>query len=348
MVQKTIYQWTINTIADLLVKTTALKFDGLVCLEARRGLGKSTLAFHISRAVNRHPNRVKGTYHFIPERDIIFTQQDMLNAILKRWYSTYISDEAILVAFNRDSQNNNQKKIIKALTSNRDHRNIIFLCLPSMSSLDKSVRNMVKLKITIIKRGLAVIQTPQKTIYNPDPWDTYNNEKIERKWIDNGSKPNYTKLTTFRGFLKFPALTEKQEELYQRIKVDKRNQIMTQEEEEELSGSDNPLKLIKTSVIADKVIQMIATGEINDRSQFELICKMNDKAPRTMMENINKILKDQGQDFRFKDILKGFEKEQKTVEKIAKVEYAQDNVEDDYIIDRFGVKHKKIEIPNVF
>jgi len=82
------------------------------------------------------------------------------------------------------------------------------------------------MKITVLRRGVAIIHMPNQTVYSPDIWDERVNEKIEREWIKGGvSKPRYSRLTTFKGFIYFSKLTEKQENIYQQIKDDKRNLI---------------------------------------------------------------------------------------------------------------------------
>jgi len=83
------------------------------------------------------------------------------------------------------------------------------------------------MKITVKKRGIAIIHTPNPTVYCKDKWDKATNEKIEREWIlKKIVKPNYSKLTTFRGLVKFPQLSRKAEALYQEIKNEKRATIL--------------------------------------------------------------------------------------------------------------------------
>ena len=116
----------------------------------------STLAVQISNKVYRSKVRVNNTYVFKPIEDLIYKQTDFLEAVLKRWRDTFIIDEAINVVFNRDFYNDNQKKIIKGLNMNRDHYNLIILCVPSFANMDTQIKQLCKMRITVVKRGYAI------------------------------------------------------------------------------------------------------------------------------------------------------------------------------------------------
>ena len=85
--------------------------------------------------------------------------------------------------------------------------------------------------IHIVKRGIAIIMTPNKLLTSKDSWDTALNEKIERKQMEKatGRAMAYNKLTNFRGVVKFPALKQELEIKYQKIKDNKRNIIAKEE-----------------------------------------------------------------------------------------------------------------------
>jgi hypothetical protein len=141
-----------------------------------------------------------------------------------------ISDEMINVIFNRDFQTENQKNIIKMINMYRDHNNLIIACIPNFTVLDNQIKNLCKMRIDVVRRGIGIIQTPNKIIYGRDKWDTATNEKIEREWLVKGVKnPSYARLTTVRGILRFKPLREKDEKLYQRVKDEKRNIILKEE-----------------------------------------------------------------------------------------------------------------------
>lgn len=227
----------LQTLALTIVKMLLNKFDCVIVLEGKRGLGKSTIAWHIARKVQKIMKTIinetggenspyKDFYDFKPimqlrypmkYRFIEYKRDGILN-FFDKWHKTCIGDEMVTSAFNRDFWNEEQKNLIKVMNMNRDHSNLFFMCVPQFQVLDNQIKNLTKMRITVLRRGLAVLQSPNPTIYSRDIWDASNNEKIERSWLIDGKKPKYTKLTTFRGYIKFRALSEKEQYIYDQIK----------------------------------------------------------------------------------------------------------------------------------
>jgi adenylate kinase family enzyme len=220
-----------------------LKVDG--------GTGKSTLAIKIAKRTHGLFRKMRkqlkaevghggelqikaNDYYFNPKlqlefprtrRYLLYTKEDVTN-FFNKWKRIGIADEMINVAFNREFWNEDQKNLIKIMNMNRDHCNMLLMCIPQFQVLDNQIKNLCKIRITVVRRGIAVIQTPNKTIYNKDIWDSAVNEKIEREWIKKGGvKPAYNKLTTYKGLLLFRKLTEKDQDIYDKIKNQERNII---------------------------------------------------------------------------------------------------------------------------
>jgi len=227
-------------LVDTIVLTLLNKFDMQIYIEGKRGLGKSTLAYELAWLVHcrfRHIERThpefieanpqfKGAYVFKPTRDLIYTRDKVID-FFNKWKVTGIADEFINTAFNRDFYQEEQKTLIKMINMNRDHCNLFIGCVPQFQTLDNQIKNLCKVRITIVRRGLGVIQTPNKTIYIKDIWDATTNEKIEREWIRKGSrKPKYTRLSTVRGIVQFPDLKPKHRDKYEKVKIEERNILM--------------------------------------------------------------------------------------------------------------------------
>jgi len=228
----------------MIIEMLLNKFDCFIAIEGNRGLGKSTLAFEIAKKVRNLMRTIAeetggrespywNWYQFKPElqarnrtsKFVLYKREDVIN-FFDKWHHTCISDEMINVAFNRDFWSEDQKNLIRLINMNRDHCNLFIACVPQFQVLDNQIKNLCKIRITVVRRGLAMIQTPNRTIYNKDKWDTANNERIEREWLKKGSGlPQYSKLNTFRGTLKFPALTEREQQIYDTIKLQERNTI---------------------------------------------------------------------------------------------------------------------------
>lgn len=217
----------------------------------------STLGFHLLKKVASEMKRRgrKKQYRFLPHRDLIYRRDEVIKFFHKRKASA-MADEMINVSFNRDFYNQEQKDLIKMINMNRDHNNFFIACVPSFKNLDGQMKNLCSIKITVVRRGTAILHFPNKTIYSPDIWDEAYNGKIERKWLENKARfPAYRKLSTFKGYIHFPPLKAKDEEKYQAIKDDKRNVIaqekglLDQQEEEE----KEPRKIIYKMLVANKI-----------------------------------------------------------------------------------------------
>ena len=240
---KRIKFWSMEKFSVMCAKMLLNKFDCLVIIEGNRGLGKSTLAYEILRKVNSVMKRItKATggkespyykfYEFNPNmqtkgkfKSILYKRDDVIN-FFDKWNASALADEMINVSFNRDFWNEDQKNLIKMINMNRDHCNLFIMCIPQFQVLDNQIKNLCKIRITVARRGIAVIQTPNRTIYNKDKWDTQNNERIERDWLKKGTGlPQYARLNTFRGMMRFPALSEREQSLYDKIKLIERNVI---------------------------------------------------------------------------------------------------------------------------
>jgi uridine kinase len=277
------FRWSIGRLATLIEEMQALKFDCIIIIEGNRGTGKSTLAYHIC-------NRVK-THKFAPKKDILYKRREIINAFNDRWFSTFMGDELINVTFNRDFYDTDQKKLIKIMNMNRDHCNLFVACVPQFSTIDNQVKNMCKIRITVIRRGLAIVQTQNRSIYTSDRWDSQINEKIEREWLKNGvSKPRYARLTTFRGILTFGDLTPNQREEYEEIKRTKRNEIKQEQEAEDQGARP-----------ADRMYGLLTEGKIGTRQMFDNMCIAMGLKPLNVMQNIRIRMRNEGDSRKFQE-----------------------------------------------
>lgn len=259
-----ILKWKLMDLVKTIVATLLNKYDYFMVIEGGTGIGKSTLAFQIAVRVAKEFRKLfsldhdlieyyyervgrkmkfteeefvqkildlknESAYVFNPISALIYTQ-DELQRKLSSWHTISIPDEMINITFNRDFFSEKQKDIIKMLNMFRDHENLTIACVPQFQNLDNQIKNLTKMKITVKRRGIAIIHTPNSVVYCRDKWDQATNEKIERDWIMKKiNKPNYSKLTTFRGLVRFPALTKRQEIIYQKIKNEKRAVVLKED-----------------------------------------------------------------------------------------------------------------------
>jgi hypothetical protein len=219
-------------------------------------------------------------YNYNPYKDLIYDQKNMMKA-LSSWNRILVSDEVVNVLFNRDFQGDAQKKIIKIVNIYRDHQNLIIMNIPRFQTLDVQIKNLTKMRISIAKRGAGVLQTPQRTIYGSDIWETAFNEKIEREWLLKGGKPRYKQLTTARGIVPFPPLSRRIEEEYQKIKNDKRANIVE---------VDMGIKKEEKKEPIDIAYDMLVNGKIRNMHELTGMALVNGLDPESVKDKLRRML----------------------------------------------------------
>ena len=288
------YNWSLIKLVRMIVQILENKFDCVIAIEGSRGLGKSTLAYWIAKKVALEFKK-KGVkdYRFSPKRVLLY-QRDEVIRFFHSWKRTGIADEMINVTFNRDFYDTEQKDLIKMINMNRDHCNLFLSCVPQFQNLDNQIKNLVKLRLTVVRRGVAIVQTPNRSIYSKDKWDQAINERIERRWIEKKiQNPHYAKLTTFRGILKFPKLTDKQEAIYQVIKNEKRNIVA---KEQMGIGEDGKVEEEKSPV--DIAYNKLLKGEIRNGQILDGIAMAHERSPESFHKSLRDRLKKEGKDHR--------------------------------------------------
>lgn len=292
---KPVIKWSLPKMIVMITKILQNKFDCVIVIEGNRGLGKSTLAIHLARGVAREMKK-KGLsdYKFHWRNSLIYSKKNT-KEFWHKWRATGIADEMINVTFNRDFYNEDQKDILKLINMNRDHCNFFLACVPQFQTLDNQIKNLCKIRITVVRRGLCIIQTPQQSIYLKDKWDQATNEKIERSWMVKGIKnPQYTRLTTFRGIMKYPALTPQQEEKYQKVKDDKRNVVAR-----ESMGLDNEEAKEKDPV--EIMANMLVEGKIRNGVYVDGFAVGHDLDPYSLKRKVVTVLKKRGVNHKIAD-----------------------------------------------
>lgn len=236
--------WTLKEFCDTIQKMQDNKYDCIIMIDGKRGIGKSTLGAKIMYRRN-----------FSPKRDIVYSREDVISLYSKRKKGNIFADEMVNVGYLRDFWGSDQKTLIKIMNMYRDSCNLFIGCIPIFNTLDKHLQGLTKIRLTVIKRGLAVVQQQLSSVYTSDPWDIKNNMKKESKWLENGIKPKYHKLSTFIGYLAFNDLTPKQREEIEKIKEEKRSRLIRIEDNqvEELDYIDKLLERIYNFTMTNKL-----------------------------------------------------------------------------------------------
>lgn len=318
-----VLRWSFQRVVRMTVCILLNRFDLFVAIEGNRGLGKSTLGYHLCKAVTREFKRLyrldeeavmyyykrtkepkgisledfvqeilnlkeQNKYSFKSRSDLLYTRQEVLQ-FFHKWRVIGIADEMINVSFNRDFYNEEQKDLVKMINMNRDHCNLFVACVPHFQNLDSQIKNLCKLRFTVVRRGVCIVQTPNRTIYSKDKWDSAINERIERDWIKKGvQNPHYSKLTTFRGMMRFPPLSKKQEDIYQSVKDNKRNLVAR----DQMGIKDKDEQEKKD--IYDVALDLLTSGKIKNAQIIEGIALTEGKSPESFKASLKRRLMKEG------------------------------------------------------
>jgi hypothetical protein len=180
--------------------------------------------------------------------------RDKIIQFFDSWHNIAVGDEMVMAGFNRDFYNEEQKDLIKIINTNRDHNHAFFGAIPSFNNLDTQIKGLTKIRITVIRRGLALIHTPNKTMYGKDKWDTHFNEKLEREWLKKKiRKPQYARFTTVRGMIRFPDLPKNMKLIYEEVKKDERNIIAKEQFGITEDKSEDPMMQITEQLVKNGV-----------------------------------------------------------------------------------------------
>lgn len=266
------------------------KFDCIMFVEGNRGLGKSTFVYKLLKSLDI-------PIPFKPKRDLVYTRGETLKHLATKKGGAIFSDEMINVAYNRDFYENQQKTLLKALNMYRDSCNVFVGCIPKFVELDKQIQRLCKIRITIVRRGVALLQTQNPSIYQSDSWDLKNNQKIESKWTTRGVKnPKYSQLTTMRALIRFGDLSPNQREEYESIKQAKRGQVFGEYQDGQLLY-ENPDK-----IFYDNLIKQALAGKVT-KETWNTLAIINNKKQDEMRRKFNQYLKESGSDKTFRDLI---------------------------------------------
>lgn len=284
--------WTMEFLCNMICDRLLNKFDVFMIIEGKRGTGKSTLGWKILKRCRRiMKQRGIDGYKWNPRFDMLYTRKKAIS-FFNKWKHSALLDEMINVSFNRDFYQEEQKDFIKIINMNRDHHNLCIACVPQFKTLDSQIKNLTAIRIQVERRGIAIIHMPNRTIYSADIWDEKVNEKIEREWNQGGvHKPRYSKLTTFRGYVKFKALSEKEETLYQQIKNEQRTIIAKEKHLDEVE-EDTPVV---------KIGKLLGEGKIRNMDILEgMLYQVHDN-PKLAKEKLRNWLKAEGKISRLRE-----------------------------------------------
>jgi hypothetical protein len=289
MVRYNLPLWKVKDIALLMNECQEKEFDMIIFIEGNRGIGKSVLGWKLAKYCNSH---------FNPDRDLCYSRKEVIKQLSHKTKGIIFADEMINVAFKRDFYESDQKILIKGLNMYRDSFNILIGCIPAFTNLDTQLRDLCKLRISVIRRGLAIVHKQVNSQFTNDRWDTRNNQKIERNWSNSKTKkPNYAQLTTAVAFLKYKDMTPRDKERYLKIKHEKRNKIYA---DESLMDED-----LQVKTFYHRLYEKLTAGELTMK-MVNTLAEVYGVKRATLFSKVNKMLKEKGEGKTLTQYLRGY------------------------------------------
>lgn len=265
------------------------KFDSNIAVTGLTGVGKSTL---LHKFFHKFPD-------FKIEDKFTMNRRKMIGLIQNHKFSYCWNDELISSGSKRKFYEPEQNELIEILTKYRNNFNIVGGAVPFFFTLDKELIKLFGMHINIIRRGIGVVHLPREgRMYNEDLWDVKINQKLEEKWSAKTLKnPNfripYHKYTTFAGYVFFGKMTDKQEEIYERLKSEERG-----DSENLAKGNANP-----EEGFYDKVLKLLKDGKLNESGLLQL-CLFEGRKLSSVKVSLNRMLKDEGNEKTLAEFLK--------------------------------------------
>lgn len=272
------HQISLQKFARLVEKRRKNKCDTLIFISGNTGSGKSTLAIKLALKIRNMSEKFKFK---IDDKHIIYTRNEILNALVKKKEHILIADELIGIAYKREFYNSLQKDIIKTTNLFRSNRNVLIGCIPSFSDLDIGLMDRCTFHIWVPERGRAIIRAKKKSIISADPWYVKAITRMEAKDKTFNNLTRRIPGTIARIY--FKPLMKKTEKKYEVIKEERRNRIL----QKELALS--PLE-DQVSTFYNNLYEKLTTWKMT-RDKLKEYCDVVGKDPKVVRSELNRLLK---------------------------------------------------------
>ena len=207
------------------IKKRILKdWDIVIAITGEEGVGKSTLAGHICKHIDKDFDWVKNVAYLPTHAEIEDKFQNL------QQYQAFLVDEAIKVLYKLKWSDALQIRINEMYATERWQNKVTVMCIPRFSDFNELFRNhRIKIWIHVIDRGLAVAFIREDVnIFQNDPWRLKENAKLIDKMLKfkkvaeltSDDKINFLSRSFNFWFLtSFDNLSESDERTYKELKA---------------------------------------------------------------------------------------------------------------------------------
>ena len=169
----------LNKFVDFIRAFQEKDMDVLCCVSGFKGFGKSTFILQVIKRYLERYMGIKMTPKNI-RNYMAFDNHDVYKKIMSLpEYAPLGCDEAVRFALGEDWMKAESKELKKTFTQIRTKHHAIFFAIPNFWWLDKKYReDMTTIWVHIIKRGYAVVFTPDLAMGVDDVWHQKDFKKI--------------------------------------------------------------------------------------------------------------------------------------------------------------------------
>jgi len=265
-------RFLISTIRKRLRKD----WDLVMAISGEEGCGKSTLGILVGALIDKRFNMVDNLALLPDEKEIVreYTK-------LKR-YQCYVIDEAIRALYKMSFMSRMTQTLVRMWATERFQNKGTILIIPRFKDLTENFRNhRVKLWIHVLARGTAVAYVRDDDPHTFDPWhfkEAQNYKKLasKKKPIASMSVEQRvrieSKMKNYLFTFSFPDLPEDVKKVYQRLKIQSRRDLKTDEEkviEKKTSNALNEARTQRDKLIF-KMIRELGVSRKEIQKQFDL------------------------------------------------------------------------------
>lgn len=220
--------------AKELNKRTEEDFDSILIVEsgAVKGTGKTTFSIGLCKEICK----LLGIPYDIKKLMILDATEDKIRKLareLSRGVPIHV-DEAIFLAYKRDYNEDATKKFVKFVNICRKFGHPVILNVPWFWDLDKDIRNLADYRVTIVKRGIALVRQKDINTDTEDLWLRKDSGEIQAKEIGydmtdiQGIIRGVTKCKNLLFKLSFAKLREEEYEIYKQLSLSEEGKQLEQ------------------------------------------------------------------------------------------------------------------------